>query len=204
MKVVAAVAPPGVVEWRRRMGVDRHDEMWKGVLHMNPLPNRDHQELAAELWQWLHVHWARPGGNRVYFERNVARPGQWPNDYRGPDLVLLTPECFPRDKNEYIEGPPDVVVEIRSPSDETYEKLTFYAQLGVPEVWVVNRDTKVPDLLVLNRDAERYDSQPPGESGWLTSNVTGIELRSTADGKLSLRMPDDRSSYGEVPERLSP
>ena len=143
MKVVASVAPPGLVEWRRRMEVDRHDELWEGVLHMNPLPNRDHQELVAELWQWLNLYWARPSGNRVYFERNVAAPGGWPNDYRGPDLVLLTRDRLEIDKNEYIQGAPTVVIEVRNPEDETYEKLNFYAKLGVPETWVVNRDTKV-------------------------------------------------------------
>jgi hypothetical protein len=71
MWIVASVAPAGLIEWRRRLSIDRHDEMWEGVLHMNPLPNRDHQELVGELWLWLRNFWARPRGNRVYLEREI-------------------------------------------------------------------------------------------------------------------------------------
>jgi Uma2 family endonuclease len=60
----------------------------------------------------------------------VAPPGGWPDNHRIPDLVLLTPARFAIDRNEYFEGAPDVVVEIRSPGDESYEKRDFYAALG--------------------------------------------------------------------------
>ena len=58
-----------------------------------------------------------------------------------------------------------MVVEIRSPGDETMEKLPFYAQLGVPEVWIIDRDTKVPELYVLR--AGRYENSAGG--GWLAA-----------------------------------
>jgi len=198
MKVVASVAPPGLVEWRHRRDVDRHDEMWKSVLHMNPLPNRDHQVLVAELWLWLHVHWAQPRGNRVYLERNVAKPGAWPNDYRGPDLVLLTPDRFQLDKNQYIEGPPTVVVEIRGPADESYEKLSFHAELGVPEVWIINHDSRQPEVFVLGGQA--YAKQPVGADGWLASQATDIELMVTDDTRMAIQIRGELASRHELPE----
>ena len=45
----------------------------------------------------------------------MFRNRHWPNNYRIPDLVLLTPERFDIDCNEYFDGGPDAVVEIRSP-----------------------------------------------------------------------------------------
>ncbi len=200
MKVVASVAPPGLIEWRRHRDVDRHDEMWEGVLHMNPLPNRDHQVLVAELWLWLHVHWAQPRGNRVYLERNVAMSGAWPNDYRGPDLVLLTPDRFQLDKNQYIEGPPTVVVEIRSPDDESYEKLPFYTKLGVPEVWIIDHNSKQPEVFVLGSQSGTYEKQSILASGWLASQVTDIELTVTGDAKLAIRICGEPASSHELPE----
>jgi Uma2 family endonuclease len=125
------------------------DEMWEGVLHMAPMPNREHQDLEWAMETYLRLHWARPQGTRVYHNINVASPGGWPNNYRIPDLVLLTPERFGIDQNEYFEGAPDVVVEIRSPGDESYEKREFYAQLGVPEVWIIDRDRKTPEIYTL-------------------------------------------------------
>ena len=67
------------------------------------------------------------------------------------------------------------MVEIRSPGDETMEKLPFYARLGVPEVWVVDRDTRQPELYVLR--SGRYERQSPAADGWLHSDATGVELR---------------------------
>ncbi|MGA2257225.1 MAG: hypothetical protein ABSG53_21430 [Thermoguttaceae bacterium] len=40
---------PGILDWRRRTDADRWDEMWDGVLHMPPMPNRSHQELELDL-----------------------------------------------------------------------------------------------------------------------------------------------------------
>ena len=53
MKLVASMVPPGLLEWRHRIGADGHDEMWEGVLHMNPVPSGKHQDLVIELVTWL-------------------------------------------------------------------------------------------------------------------------------------------------------
>jgi Uma2 family endonuclease len=144
------------------------------------------------------MHWARPHQARVYHQINVAAPGGWPHNYRIPDLVLLKPERFRIDRNEYFEGAPDVVIEISSPGDESYDKLPFYAELGVPEVWIINRDSKVPELYQLQGDA--YERQSAAENGWLLSAATGIELRAGQPGKLTIRLTGDESTQTELPE----
>jgi Uma2 family endonuclease len=64
---------------------------------------------------YLRLRWARPRQAKVYHNINVASSGGWPRDYRIPDPVLVSPERFDIDRNEYFEGALDVVVEIRSP-----------------------------------------------------------------------------------------
>ena len=123
MKAVMPEVPQHVLQWRKRIGADQWDEMWEGVLHMAPSPNRDHQDFEFELEAWLRKHWATPNGCRVYHQINISDPGTWPNNYRIPDLVLLTPERFDIDCNSYFDGGPDAVVEIHSPGDEAYEKV---------------------------------------------------------------------------------
>ncbi len=116
-------------------GADQWDEMWKGVLHVSPSPNRPHQDLETQLGAYLLYRWAYPYGNRVNHQVNLTTPedeANWRDNYRIPDIVLLTPKNFQIDKIEYMAGAPDVVIEIRSPGDESYEKLPFYAGLGVP------------------------------------------------------------------------
>jgi Uma2 family endonuclease len=198
MRAVMPEVRPEILDWRRRTGADRWDEMWDGELHMPPEPNLAHQDLALSLVAWLEIHWkGSQRGNRVRLPVNVAPSGGWPHDYRIPDLMLVRADSRGVDRGEYYEGPPTVVIEIRSPGDESYEKLSFYAKLGVPEVWIIHRDTKAPEVYVL--DAGRYEKQLAGEEGWISSAATGIQLR-PSDGKLSVEMIDDPHTRRVLPE----
>ena len=89
-------------------------------------------------------------------------------------------------------------MEIRSPDDETMEKLPFYAQLGVPEVWVVDRDSKLPELYRLR--AGQYEQQSPAADGWLHSDATGVLLRGEAGNRLALQLADDEATRRLLPE----
>ncbi len=93
MKAVMSEVPADILAWRKRTGADRWDEMWKGVLHMPPMPNREHQELEWAMETYLRLRWARPRKAKVYHNINVASPGGWPHDYRIPDLVLVSPSA---------------------------------------------------------------------------------------------------------------
>jgi Uma2 family endonuclease len=198
MKGVMAPVPTELLAQRKRTGADRFDEMWEGVLHMPAMPNREHQGLEGELEGWLRHFWARPNKAKVYHQINLAKPGGWPHDYRIPDLLLLTPRRFAIDRNEYFEGPPDVVVELRSPGDESYEKLPWYAELGVPEVWIIHRDTKQPEVYIRHR--AKYKTQPAAADGWVRSKLTGVELRVGRPAKLAVRLAGDDSTREELPE----
>jgi Uma2 family endonuclease len=199
MKVVMADPPRRLLEERRRTGADRWDEVWDGVLHMPPLPNRDHQDLEGAMETWLRHFWVPASGGKVFHQINLARPGGWPDkDYRIPDLLLMTPDRFHIDENEYFEGAPAVVVEIRSPNDETYEKLDFYARLGVPEVWIIDRDSRRPELHQLAGD--HYQLRSPSEGDWLTSPATGVQMREGGVArKLILQLGTNEATRRDVP-----
>jgi Uma2 family endonuclease len=197
MKAVMPVALPDVLLCRKKTGADQWDEMWEGVLHMPPAPRNEHQHLGGELLSYLRQHWARPRKARVYYDVNLASIGGWPEDYRIPDLLLLTRDRFGIDHGEYFEGAPNVVVEIHSPGDEAYEKLAFYAALGVPEVWIIDRDTKEPEILVLKRG--RYKKLRADAGGWVKSPATGVELRAGKSGKLVVRFAGDDRTREELP-----
>jgi Uma2 family endonuclease len=196
MKAVMPSLLPDVQAMRKRTGADRWDEMWEGVLHMPPMPNRDHQDLEGCLESYLRFHWAPTCQGKVYHQINVASIGGWMHNYRIPDLVLLLPQRFAIDRNEYFEGAPDVVVEIRSPDDETYEKLPFYRDLGVPEVWIIERDTRIPEMHVLKRG--RYKKLSATAQGWIRSSNMRIEMAGV-NGKLAVRLTGDDSTRQELP-----
>ena len=198
MKAVIPEVPDHILQQRKRTGADRWDEMWKGVLHMAAAPNKRHTRLQVQLHNWLETYWARPAGNQVDLLVNVASVDGWPHDYRIPDIVLLTPERFAIDRDEYYNGAPTVVVEIRSPGDETWDKLKFYARIGVPEVWVVDRDTRVPQVFILVEGD--YEELHAAAEGWLRSPITGVWLRSGSTGALDVQMGEDAATRRSLPQ----
>jgi Uma2 family endonuclease len=46
----------------------------------------------------------------------------------------------------FIAGGPDLLLEIYSPGDETYQKIDWYGEQGVRELVIINRDTKGVEL----------------------------------------------------------
>jgi Uma2 family endonuclease len=149
------------------------------------------------LHTYLKLRWAKMRKARVA-TMNLAPPGGWPGNYRIPDLILWTADRDAGNKNTHFEGPPNVAIEIRSPGDESYEKLPFYAQLGVPEVWIIDRDSKKPEIHRL-RDG-RYEIVAANAEGWVYSPETGIALRVTDTSRLAIHIPGDDSSLAELPE----
>jgi len=186
MKAVMPEVPPDILAWRERTGANRWDEVWEGVLHMSPAPNREHQDLLSMLEYWLRTHWAAPGARRVHRDVNVAAADDWRHDFRIPDLVLLCEDRFQLDRGEYLAGGPNVVVEIRSPNDESHEKLNFYASIGCSEVWIIDRDTRRPQLFLVSGGESR--AIEPDAQGWLASGASGIEFRAAGEDELEIRL----------------
>ena len=136
MKAVIAEMP---VRWQRERAnaeVAQWDEVWDGVLHMPPMPARKHQNIELRLSIFLFQNGACETGGRVNQQVNLTTADdepEWTKNYRIPDIVLLSPDRFGIEREEYMAGAPLVVVEIRSPGDETDEKMAFYLGLGCPK-----------------------------------------------------------------------
>jgi Uma2 family endonuclease len=128
----------------------------------------------------------------VVCQRNVARPDQWPRNYRIPDIVLMTADRIKFDRGDLIAGPPLVVVEIRSPNDESHQKLPFYAEFGVPEVWVVDRDAKSIEVCAL-REGD-YPAAATDPKGWVISPATRVMLRWTPGRMLAVQLTANKES----------
>lgn len=160
---------------------------------MPPMPNRWHQNVARDLLVFLLTHWAEPRGCRVHQEVNLTTPQDephWMQNFRIPDLVLLDPPRFAIDKIDYMVGPPLVVIEIHSPGEEALAKEAFYADLGVPEFWRIDRELAFAEMGRLGADG-RYAWVQPDAAGWQRSEATGVEWRREGPGRLRLRIAGD-------------
>lgn len=178
MKAVLLEIPEVLSDWsaeRSRLGLDRLDEMWDGVLHMVPAPDYGHQRRDARLVRLLD-ELADDTDLGVTYETNVLRPGAPERDYRVPDLVVAHPDHVVQ---KGVEGRAELVVEIRSPYDESWEKLPFFAEMGIPEVLIL--EPSEPVLLRLAADGSRYERVPDAE-GWVVLQVLPLSLRASGDG----------------------
>ncbi|MGH9001313.1 MAG: Uma2 family endonuclease, partial [Acidimicrobiia bacterium] len=137
--------PDGLLEDRRRKGLDGRDEMWEGVLHMVPPAREAHQWVASGTFGAFRPL-AIQRGLRPYFETGVFRTE---DDYRVSDLVFARSDQM---SGRGVEGGPPLVVELLSPGDETHAKLDWYAGIGVDEVLVIDPETRRPELFVRRGD----------------------------------------------------
>lgn len=202
MQAFMADMPKHWLEERRNSDASQWDEMWNGVLHMPPMPNRMHQELAADLLAYFRQRWAKPSSCRAHQEVNLTTPedvAHWTHNFRIPDMVLLDPPRFAIDKGEFMVGAPLVTIEIHSSGDEAYEKLDFYADLGVPEAWIIDRGLTFVEIRQLASN-QKYKLLEADPDGWLRSPATGIEFRMTTPGKVTLRIRGDDTTAQELPD----
>jgi Uma2 family endonuclease len=161
---------------RRARGLDRWDEMWEGILHMTPAPSYEHQRTLDRLIEFLSPRLRETRRGILVSGINVCREGSPSPDYRIPDLTFVAAGREHVIRHDGVGGEgPDAVIEIRSPEDETYDKLPFYAALGVKEVIVVDRDSKQPEIFRLT--GSQYVVLQPDPDGWLRSLVLGIRVR---------------------------
>ncbi len=168
MKVVFLQAPQDIIERRKKLGLDRWDEVWDGVLHMVPPPSFWHQKIRDDLYFILRGYCERYALGIIVNEagvKDINSPATEEN-YRIPDISFISKgreEIISQDG--WINSGPDVVIEVRSPDDETYEKMPFYERIGVREIIIVDRDTKKVEIYRLVKD--KFVAVSPNTEGWL-------------------------------------
>jgi hypothetical protein len=83
----APVEIDALIERRRRLGLDHRDEVWEGVLHMNPPSAAEHQYLVQQLYDLLGPLARRAGLVPLL---QVFALGEGKDNYRAPDSTPPT------------------------------------------------------------------------------------------------------------------
>jgi Uma2 family endonuclease len=183
MRAVLVDVPESLLEERRQAGADAWDEVWEGLLHMVPAPSCRHQRFGLRLGAAL-LPVAEGEGLVASYETALYRPGAGDRDYRVPDLVFARPEHA---SVRGVEGRAELVVEILSPGDETYDKLDFYREVGVQEVLVADPESCTVELFVLR--ANRLRAVPPDSSGSVSTSSLGVSFLTVDGPTLRLSLP---------------
>ena len=163
--LVLGTPPPelaALFERRRRAGIDRLDEVWRGVHHMVPGPSFEHANVAQQLAVLLDAPARAAGLIPTMHEFNL---GEGEHDFRVPDGGLHRPGAA----GVWLSTAA-LVVEVRSPGDETWQKLPFFAAHRVDEVLIVDPAERTVTWLGL-RDREY---EPVGRSGLIELGPTEL------------------------------
>ncbi len=122
-----------------------------GEMIMAPSPTLEHQKILRQLFRSLDQFVAERQLGEVLFAPLDILVTRDPLRTRQPDLLFVSNERAGI-LGQIVEGAPDMVAEILSPSNtraSIEEKLADYARLGVSECWLVSPEARSVEVLAL-------------------------------------------------------
>lgn len=168
---VEAAWPPPRDRWTYEDYKRLPDDGWRyevieGELRMSPAPRPKHQEAVTNLGFGLVGFVKTRKLGRVFLSPvDVRLPGL--AEPVQPDILFIRQDRLGIVKEKWIEGAPDLIVEILSPSnwiDDRRTKFRVYALAGVREYWIVDPDKRQIEVFALRgSDYEILGRFGPGE-----------------------------------------
>jgi hypothetical protein len=125
---------------RRRLGIDRFDEVWDGVYVMVPPADVEHFEVASDLVTVLTmvVKWEGLGSVLAGVAISDRHEG-WTKNFRVPDVTVFLNGTSAKNCGTHWFGGPDLAIEIVSPKDRSRKKIPFYEKVGTRELLMRGR-----------------------------------------------------------------
>jgi Uma2 family endonuclease len=146
-------------------------ELLDGELLVTPAPTIRHQRAVGRIYAALLAYTSTYGGEAlvgpvdVYFADVTVFE---------PDVVALRHDSLDRIEAKRLVGPPDVVVEVSSPSTrrtDLVRKRRVYEREGVPEFWFVDLDADQVHVYRLGPDGVYGSPSVALPDGEVTSHV---------------------------------
>jgi Uma2 family endonuclease len=178
---VSSTAPNARFTWDDFVALDEDDlrELIDGELVEVEVPTDSHEYIVGQVVTALN-NWANAGhGGRALVSGYKVRI----SDRRGvmPDVQFyrVGNDSSKRQQKGLVEGRPDLVVEVMSPSSIRYDrvkKLHWYAQLGVPEYWLVDPEAQILWRLVLREGVYAIVESLGGDEMFRPTSFEGLEI----------------------------
>ncbi|MCL2216222.1 MAG: Uma2 family endonuclease [Defluviitaleaceae bacterium] len=154
-------------------------ELIDGVLYNMAAPSLRHQDLAGRLYKWL----------SDFLEGKSCKAYIAPVDVRlnadkfddvvvQPDILVLCDKDKIDPKGKSIIGPPDLIIEILSPSSGYVDKVLKhkkYQDAGVREYWIVDPTHETVDVY-LPLDGKYYPRSYGGDNIIPVQVLEGLDI----------------------------
>lgn len=157
---------------------ERYELVDGGLRKMTPSPTVFHQEISGRIQKALRLWVDDHDLGKVYYapidvvlsEHNVVQP----------DILYISRERLGIIKEACIQGAPDLVVEILSPSTVEWDRVVkrrLYGVYGVREFWVVDPAGRSIEVAAHNgKELATVQVYPPGTT-LVSPTLVGFELQ---------------------------
>ena len=126
----------------------------KGELVPMPPPSREHGEISVNVIHYLYVHVRENQLGRLYTAETTFQVGE---RLVKPDVAFVSTERLTGDKRERFSIPPDLAIEVVSPTDvlaRIVTKAFTYLEAGTRLVWVLEPVSQTVTVYRSERDIE--------------------------------------------------
>lgn len=163
---------PSQGDWRESdylaLDTNRLVELVDGKLEVLPMPSILHQLIVEFLHDALKIYVRQRRLGQTVFAPLPVRIRK--DTLREPDVIFVSRERGVKPEDKRLEGA-DLVMEVVSPDDGSHkrdyeEKRADYAQLRVPEYWIVDPQTERITVLALKGKQYRVHGEfkPGGQA----------------------------------------
>ena len=145
-------------------------ELIDGELIVAPSPKEAHQRCQIKTGSLMFSFAENNDSGKVYIEFDVVLSE---SDTVRPDIIFVSKERLHIITEDNVQGAPDLVVEIRSPSTARLDwtvKRELYARHGVKEYWLIDPEAGTIAVLLLD-EAELKVAGVFGEGDSLASTT---------------------------------
>ena len=173
----ATSRPPKTIDDYLALPEEVRAELIGGEIYVTPQPTPNHSwivlRLGTRLEAWIEAH----GWGRAF----VAPVGVHldSGDVVEPDLVLVSKAREHLVQEKWIEGAPDLLIEVVSPSHPERDRIVkfdLYARNGVPEYWLVSLVPGTIEVFRLEGGAYRPAGFFPRGSALVSVALPGLRL----------------------------
>ena len=154
---------------------DKRYELIEGDLIVVPRPVPRHQRIVFNIILELGVYIKESHVGEVYQEVDVLLG----DNVVAPDIVFISQDRINIIGEKNVQGAPDLVIEVLSPSTRAYDKKkkgALYCRYGVKEYWLVEPDSNLVEIFYLEEKSWRWGGVYDTEDVLVSDLLPGLQL----------------------------